>query len=117
MEVEVSAKSDDGKAQIEVMGNKDLVEGTNVVTVIAKVGETTKVYQITVNKIAQASGSLSQEVLKQLAVIAAIITAVIVAIIAIIVMIVKNSKKGKEEPKEKTTTEVSNEILEENNKE
>ena len=75
------------------MGNKDLVAGENIVTVIVKIGENTKVYEIKVNKVEVESSFLSQELIMQLAVIAAIITIVIVAIIAIIVMIVKNSKK------------------------
>ena len=93
VDLEVNAEATTGEAKIEVMGNKDLVAGENIVTVIVKIGENTKVYEIKVNKVEVESSFLSQELIMQLAVIAAIITIVIVAIIAIIVMIVKNSKK------------------------
>ena len=83
------------EAKIEVMGNKNLVEGENSVTVIVKVGEETKVYQITVNKTQETGSALSSDVIMQLAIIAAIATIIIVAIIAIIVMIVRSKRKDK----------------------
>ncbi len=116
VDVEINAEATDGEAQIEVMGNKNLVEGENVITVIVKVGDNTKVYEIKVNKVAVEGSFLSQELIIQLAVIAAIITIVIVAIIVIIVMIAKNSKKDKTSKKSKSSTEISNEILPDDDK-
>lgn len=95
VDVDINAEATDGEAKIEVMGNKNLVEGENIITVIVKIGENTKVYEIKVNKVVAEGSFLSQEVIMQLAIIAAIITIVIVAIIAIIIMIAKNSKKDK----------------------
>ena len=94
-DLEISVDTENGEAQIEVMGNKNLVEGENSVTVIVKVGEETKVYQITVNKTQETGSALSSDVIMQLAIIAAIATIIIVAIIAIIVMIVRSKRKDK----------------------
>lgn len=110
VDVEINATATDGEAKIEVMGNKSLVEGENIITVIVKIEENTKVYEIKVNKVEMETSFLSQELIMQLAVIAAIITIVLVAIIVIIVMIVRNSKKGK------SVTEISNEILPDDDK-
>ena len=78
------------------MGNKDLKEGKNTITVMVTVGENKKVFQITVIRTAESATSLSNEVMLQLAIIAAIATIIIVAIIALIIMIVRNHKKKKE---------------------
>lgn len=94
-DIEITAGAENEATEIEVMGNKNLVEGENSVTVIVKVGEETKVYQITVNKSAETGSALSNEVIMQLAIIAAIATIIIVAIIAIIIMIVRSKKKDK----------------------
>ena len=94
-DIEITAGAENEATEIEVMGNKNLVEGENSVTVIVKVGEETKVYQITVNKTAETGSALSNEVIMQLAIIAAIATIIIVAIIAIIIMIVRSKKKDK----------------------
>ena len=94
-EVEVNVESDT-EATIEVMGNKDLKEGINNVTVMVKIGEDTKIYQIVVNKVEMKPVStLSDELISQLAVIAAIATAIIVAIIVLIIAIIRSRKKNK----------------------
>ena len=95
-EVNVLAEAQDGEPTIEVMGNKDLKEGKNTITVMVTVGENKKVFQITVIRTAESATSLSNEVMLQLAIIAAIATIIIVAIIALIIMIVRNHKKKKE---------------------
>ena len=95
-EVNVLAEAQDGEPTIEVMGNKDLKEGENTITVMVTVGENKKVFQITVIRTAESTTSLSNEVMLQLAIIAAIATIIIVAIIALIIMIVRNHKKKKE---------------------
>lgn len=93
VDVAVNAEATDGEAKIEVMGNEDLVVGENIITVIVKIGDNTKVYEIKVNKVEVESSFLSQELIMQLAVVAAVITIILVAIITIIVMIIRNSKK------------------------
>ena len=95
-EVNVLAEAQDGEPTVEVMGNKDLKEGKNTITVMVTVGENKKVFQITVIRTAESATSLSNEVMLQLAIIAAIATIIIVAIIALIIMIVRNHKKKKE---------------------
>lgn len=95
-EVNVLAEAQDGEPTVEVMGNKDLKEGKNTITVMVTVGENKKVFQITVIRTAESATSLSNEVMLQLAIIAAISTIIIVAIIALIIMIVRNHKKKKE---------------------
>lgn len=105
-DLEISVDTENGEAQIEVMGNKNLVEGENSVTVIVKVGEETKVYQITVNKTQETGSALSNEVIMQLAIIAAIATIIIVAIIAIIVMIVRSKRKDKRAEKAYSKTNI-----------
>lgn len=95
-EVNVLAEAQEENPTVEVMGNKDLVEGENTVTVMVTVGENKKVFQITVIRTADSATSLSNEVVMQLAIIAAIATIIIVAIIAIIIMIVRSHKKKKE---------------------
>ena len=113
VDIEINAVAVDGDAKIEVMGNKNLVEGENIITVIVKIGENTKVYEIKVNKVAVEESFLSQELIMQLAVIAAVITLVLVAIIAIIIMIAKNSKKEKPAPRRAMSSEeIINGILE-----
>lgn len=95
-EVNVLAEAQEGEPTVEVMGNKDLKEGKNTITVMVTVGESKKVFQITVIRTAESATSLSNEVMLQLAIIAAIATIIIVAIIALIIMIVRNHKKKKE---------------------
>ena len=113
VDIVINAVAVDGDAKIEVMGNKNLVEGENIITVIVKIGENTKVYEIKVNKVAVEESFLSQELIMQLAVIAAVITIIIVAIIAIIIMIAKNSKKEKPAPRRAMSSEeIINGILE-----
>lgn len=109
-DLEITADVENGTAEIEVMGNKNLIEGENSVTVIIKVGEETKVYQITVNKTAETVNTLSNEVITQLAIIAAIATIIIVAIVAIIIMIVKSKKKDKKSPKTHSNIDVNSDI-------
>ena len=95
-DVEVTAQTEAGTPEIEVMGNKQLTEGENLVTVIIKLGEDTKVYQINVVKSEQITETvLSNEIIMQLAMIAAVATIIIVGIVAIIIMIVKSKKKDK----------------------
>lgn len=97
-DVEVTVQAQEGTPTVEVMGNKQLAEGENLVTVIVKLGEDTKVYQINVIKSEQITETvLSSEIIMQLAVIAAVATAIIVGIVAIIIMIVKSKKKGKQQ--------------------
>lgn len=119
-EVEVKIESDT-EATIEVMGNKDLKEGINNVTVMVKIGEDTKIYQIAVNKVEMKPiSTLSDELIMQLAVIAAIATVIIVAIIVLIIAIVRSRKKNKEvesEVKEEVQQEPSNETETENKEE
>ena len=109
-DLEITADVENGTAEIEVMGNKNLIEGENSVTVIIKVGEETKVYQITVNKTAETVNTLSNEVITQLAIIAAIATIIIVAIVAIIIMIVKSKKKDKKSSKAHSNIDVDSYI-------
>lgn len=100
IELEISAEAQEGTPEIEVMGNKNLVEGENLITVIVKLGEETKVYNITVNKTAEVQeNALSSELIMQLAIIAAIATIILVAIVALIIMIVKSKKKTKKPTK------------------
>ena len=97
-DVEVTVQAQEGTPTVEVMGNKQLAEGENLVTVIVKLGEDTKVYQINVIKSEQITETvLSSEIIMQLAVIAAVATAIIVGIVAIIIAIVKSKKKGKQQ--------------------
>lgn len=100
IELEISVEAQEGTPEIEVMGNKNLVEGENLITVIVKLGEETKVYNITVNKTAEVQeNALSSELIMQLAIIAAIATIILVAIIALIIMIVKSKKKTTKQTK------------------
>ena len=100
-DIEVTAQTEAGTPKIEVMGNKNLAEGENLVTAIVEVGNNTKIYQITVTKTEQITETvLSNEIIMQLAIIAAVATLIIVAIIAIIIMIVRNKRKDKKQPAE-----------------
>ena len=56
-EVTVEAVASDEDATVEITGNTNLVEGENLINVIVKSGDSSEqtVYQITVNKISQAS--------------------------------------------------------------
>lgn len=95
-DIDITVQTESGTPEVEVMGNKQLAEGENLVTVIVKLGEDTKVYQINVVKSEQITETvLSNEIIMQLAVIAAVATIIIVGIIAIIIMIVKSKKKDK----------------------
>lgn len=108
VDLEITVETQDGTAEVEVMGNKNLAEGENIVTVIVKVGEETKIYQITVNKTAVTGASaLSNEVIMQLAAIAAIATVIIVVIIALIIMIIRSKKKTKKQTKPAINTEIA----------
>ena len=111
-DIAINAVAVNGNARIEVMGNKNLVEGENLITVIVKIGQNTKVYEIKVNKVAVEEGFLSEELIMQLGVIAAVITIIIVAITVIIIMIVKNSKKEKAPRRAMSSQEIINGILE-----
>lgn len=119
VDLEITVETQDGTAEVEVMGNKNLAEGENIVTVIVKVGEETKIYQITVNKTAVTGASaLSNEVIMQLAAIAAIATVIIVVIIALIIMIIRSKKKTKKQTKPAINTEiVETSNIESNNEE
>ena len=95
-DVEVTVQAQEGTPTVEVMGNKQLAEGENLVTVIVKLGEDTKVYQINVIKSEQITETvLSNEIIMQLAMIAAVATVIIVGIVATIIMIAKSKKKDK----------------------
>ena len=117
-EIEVNVEAED-QANIEVMGNKDLKDGINNVTVMVKIGEDTKIYQIVVNKVEmKPTSALSDTLITQLAIIAAIATAIIVAIIVLIIAIVRSKRKNNVEIEEEISeTEENNESETENKEE
>ncbi|MBQ9298421.1 MAG: cadherin-like beta sandwich domain-containing protein [Clostridia bacterium] len=116
-EVEVNVEAG-SQASIEVMGNKELKDGINNVTVMVKIGEDTKIYQIVVNKVEmKPTSALSDTLITQLAIIAAIATAIIVAIIALIIAIVRSKRKNNVEVEEEISETEENKESETENKE
>lgn len=118
IELQITVEAQEGTPEVEIMGNKNLVEGENLITVMVKLGEETKVYNITVNKTAEVQeNALSSELIMQLAIIAAIATIILVAIIALIIMIVKSKKKTTTPTKSTIDIELENTLDLKNNNE
>ena len=99
-EVKVNAVANSDKATIEITGNDNLVEGENLINIIVKSENSSEqtVYQITVNKVSQASEIVSTEnatnsnaqLLNKKYIILGII--IILVIIIVIVILIRNRR-------------------------
>ena len=96
--LEIVAEANEEKATIEIVGNTELQNGENLVTIMVKSEDGTKTvtYQITVNKkeavITTAKTSTTNNLNKIIIVVAVLIA---VAIIAIIIYLIVSKKKNK----------------------
>lgn len=94
--LEIEAIANEEGATIEILGNEELVDGENIITIIVTSadGEQTITYQIKANKLA------SQEEKKELNIKSIIISAIIalVILIVIIILIVKYVKHNNNQP-------------------
>lgn len=95
-DINVEAKASIEDAAIEVMGNKDLVLGENVITILVKSADGTeqKSYQIIVTKTTESLKQDHTELIKKIIIITTITILVIAIIIAITVF-----KRGKKSQK------------------
>ena len=100
-EVKVNAEANDSKATVEITGNTNLVEGENLINIVVKGTESSEqtVYQITVNKISQASEIASNNILNKIKnikreylIIGGFIFIVVVIIIILIINHIRNRK-------------------------
>ena len=100
-EVKVNAEANDSKATVEITGNTNLVEGENLINIVVKGTESSEqtVYQITVNKISQASEIASNNIFdkiknikKEYLIIGGFIFIVVVIIIILIINHIRNKK-------------------------
>lgn len=100
-EVKVNAEANDSKATVEITGNTNLVEGENLINIVVKGTESSEqtVYQITVNKISQASEIASNNIFdkiknikREYLIIGGFIFIVVVIIIILIINHIRNKK-------------------------
>ena len=100
-EVKVNAEANDSKATVEITGNTNLVEGENLINIVVKGTESSEqtVYQITVNKISQASEIASNNIFdkiknikREYLIIGGFIFIVVVIIIILIINHIRNRK-------------------------
>ena len=100
-EVKVNAEANDSKATVEITGNTNLVEGENLINIVVKDTESSEqtVYQITVNKISQASEIASNNIFdkiknikREYLIIGGFIFIVVVIIIILIINHIRNKK-------------------------
>lgn len=100
-EVKVNAEANDSKATVEITGNTNLVEGENLINIVVKGTESSEqtVYQITVNKISQASEIASNNIFNKIKnikreylIIGGFIFIVVVIIIILIINHIRNRK-------------------------
>lgn len=103
--VKVNAVANNEDATVEITGNTNLVEGENLINIIVKAGNSTEqtVYQVTVNKISQASEVVSGNLIDQLKnikkeylIIGGFILIVVIILIIIIVKAIRNRKYADE---------------------
>ena len=100
-EVKVNAEANDSKATVEITGNTNLVEGENLINIVVKGTNSSEqtVYQITVNKISQASEIASNNIFdkiknikREYLIIGGFIFIVVVIIIILIINHIRNKK-------------------------
>ena len=100
-EVKVNAEANDSKATVEITGNTNLVEGENLINIVVKGTESSEqtVYQITVNKISQASEIASNNIFdkiknikREYLIIGGFIFIVVVIIIILIINHIRNKR-------------------------
>ena len=100
-EVKVNAEANDSKATVEITGNTNLVEGENLINIVVKDTESSEqtVYQITVNKISQASEIASNNIFdkiknikREYLIIGGFIFIVVVIIIILIINHIRNKR-------------------------
>lgn len=101
-EVTVEAVANDKKANVEITGNTNLVEGENLINIVVKASNSSEqtVYQITVNKISQASEIVSsnniidkiKNIKREYVIIGGFIFIVVVILTIIIINHIRNRK-------------------------
>lgn len=101
-EVTVEAVANDKKANVEITGNTNLVEGENLINIVVKSSNSSEqtVYQITVNKVSQASEIVSsnniidkiKNIKREYVIIGGFIFIVVVILAIIIINHIRNKK-------------------------
>ena len=101
-EVTVEAVANDKKANVEITGNTNLVEGENLINIVVKASNSSEqtVYQITVNKVSQASEIVSsnniidkiKNIKREYLIIGGFIFIVVVILAIIIINHIRNKK-------------------------
>lgn len=100
-EVKVNAEANDSKATVEITGNTNLVEGENLINIVVKGTDSSEqtVYQITVNKISQASEIASNNIFdkiknikREYLIIGGFIFIVVIIIIILIINHIRNKR-------------------------
>lgn len=109
-EVTVEAVANDKKANVEITGNTNLVEGENLINVIVKASDSSEqtVYQITVNKVSQASEVVSSNniidkitnIKREYLIIGGFIFIVVVILVIIVINYIRNKKNYEYEDEE-----------------
>jgi hypothetical protein len=92
LEIEAIANEDD--ATVEILGNENLVEGENTITIIvtSKDGEQIVTYQIKANKLSNESQTQNKELnIKSMVIFGVIAIVILILIIALIIKFVKNN--------------------------
>lgn len=96
--VKVDAKSNDENADVEISGNKEMLDGENIITILVKGKDETVTYQITVNKKSAEEFAAAKEETNgglQINPTIAIAAAVALLVILIIILVIRNHSKNK----------------------
>lgn len=120
-EVKVNAQANDEKATVEVTGNTGLVEGENLINIVVKTNDSSNqtVYQITINKVSQASEIVLSNnplntIKKEYLIIGGFVLIVLIIIIILIVQHIRNKEYYYYDDEEEIDNDIDNESLNNN---